>query len=447
MTEHFVPAFPKRAPRLAPAWQSLFNEHSRNSVAGWSDLAFTEWNTRRNVLGTIVHIPRHPDAIERVLLTNAANYEKPRLVKRVVAPLIGRGLVSSDGELWRTQRKMVAPSFAPGSVNKLIGLIAQAAERSVVNWPESGPIDITKTATATTMAIIADALFSGDPRLTTPEAGQNIEAALIAAGQVRLRAILGLTWLRLDRTSREGERGRRFLRNTLTAIVRERGPEGGDDFLGGMIRNLHTRFPAGEAELLAVDNAATFYVAGHETTANALAWSAYLMAGDQSVQDRARAEAVEALQGDPESLPDRVPWLRQILDEAMRLYPPAPRFEREAMGDDTLHGVEIRKGNLISIWPWLIHRHRKLWDDADAFDPGRFDPGREAERHRFQYLPFGGGPRICVGARFATVEALVILAHWLASRKFALIEGFEVDPLGSVTLRPRGGLMLKVTPL
>lgn len=444
MTARFVPVFPSRPATIAPAWAGLFNEHSRNSVAGWSELAFTEWHTRRNILGTVVHIPRHPQAIERVLLTNAGNYEKPRMVKRVVAPLIGRGLVSSDGELWRTQRKIVAPSFAPGSVQKLIGLIAAAAERSVAGWPDTGRIDIAATATATTMRIIAEALFSGDRRLMTPEAGRHIEAALIAAGRVRLAAVLGVPGIKLGRAAWAGERGRRFLRETLTAIVRERGAQGGDDFLGGMIRNLHERFAAPEATALAIDNAATFYVAGHETTANALAWSIYVMAGDATVQDRARAEAIAALQGDAESLPERLPYLRQVLDEAMRLYPPAPRFEREAMADDELHGVAIRKGDLVSVWPWLLHRHRKLWDDADAFDPDRFAPGREAERHRFQYIPFGAGPRVCVGARFATVEALVILAHWLAARRFTLVEGFVVDPLGSVTLRPRGGMLVAV---
>lgn len=233
----------------------------------------------------------------------------------------------------------------------------------------------------------------------------------------------------------------------LTAIVRERGPEGGGDFLGGMIRDLHQRFPPAEATALAIDNAATFFVAGHETTANALTWSIYLMAGDPRVQDRARAEALAALGGDPETLPDRLPYLRQVLDEALRLYPPAPRFEREAVADDELHGVAVRKGDIVSIWPWLLHRHQKLWDDPDGFDPDRFAPDRASERHRFQYIPFGGGPRVCVGARFATVEALVILAHWLAARRFALVEGFDVDPLGSVTLRPRGGLQVEISPV
>lgn len=445
----FYPVRPPRAPRPGPgpAWLGLLRPGSGNVIAGWTQLAFTEWHTRRNLLGTVIHFPRHPDAIERVLLANAANYEKPRIVKRIVAPLIGRGLVSSDGTLWRSQRKMVAPSFAPGAVAKLTATMADAAGRSAADWPERGTIDIAASATATTMAIIAEALFSRDPRLTAPEAARRIEDALLAAGQVRLFALLGLERIRFGRVAREGERGRRYLRQTLTDIVRERGPEGGEDFLGGMIRALHTQFEGAEATALAIDNAATFYVAGHETTANALAWSVYLMAGDPAVQERARTEAVAALAGDAETLPDRLPYLRQVLEEALRLYPPAPRFDREALAEDELNGVRVNRGDLVSIWPWLIHRHTGLWDDADAFDPDRFAAGREVERHRFQYIPFGGGPRVCVGARFAVVEALVILAHWLAARRFALVEGFTVDPLGSVTLRPRGGLKVSVAPI
>ncbi|MES2441771.1 MAG: cytochrome P450 [Pseudomonadota bacterium] len=443
MTARFVPVHPPRPAVPTQGWRNLFGANARNLVAGWSELAFDEWHTRRSLLGTVIHFVRHPDMIEHVLLSNAGNYVKPRLVKRITAPMIGKGLLTADGDLWRTQRRIVAPSFAPGAVARLTGLIAAAAERSTAGWPATGRIDIAATATATTMRIIADALFSGDSRLTTPEASRHIEAALLAVGQVRIAALLGFPGIKLSPTAWRGDAGRRYLRGTLTAIVRERGPEGGEDFLGGMIRDLHGRFPAGEAVALAIDNAATFYLAGHETTSNALAWTMYLLATAPAVQDRACAEAVAALAGDAESLPERLPYLRQVLDEAMRLYPPAPRFDREALADDDLgDGITVRKGELVSIWPWLVHRHRKLWDDPDGFDPGRFAAGKESGRHRFQYIPFGGGARVCVGARFAVVEALVILAHWLAARRFTLAEDFVVDPLGSVTLRPRGGIMV-----
>ncbi|RHW18367.1 cytochrome P450 [Sphingomonas gilva] len=443
----FVPAHPPRPETFGPWWSGFFGERARNSVAGWSKLAFEQWHVRRRMMRLVIHFPRHPDAVERVLLTNAANYQKPRIIKKLLMPMLGRGLLTADGELWRSQRKVVAPSFAPGAVARLAGTMAGAAERQMADWPTSGRIDIAHAATETTMRIIADALFSDDARLTTAEASRHITAALEAAGAARLSALFGLNPLPITRSVRVGQRGRRYLRETLTSIVRERGPEGGDDFLGGMIRDLNARFPPAEATMLAIDNAATFYLAGHETTANALAWAIYLLAGDQRAQDRARNEALAAVAGDPATLADRLPYLRQVLDETLRLYPPAPRFDREAVAADMLHGEPVGPGDLVSIWPWLIHRHRQLWDDADAFDPERFAPGREAARHRFQYIPFGAGPRTCVGARFAIVEALVILTHWLSARRFALVEGHTVELHGSVTLRPKGGLPVMVSAI
>ena len=134
-----------------------------------------------------------------------------------------------------------------------------------------------------------------------------------------------------------------------------------------------------------------------------------------------------------------------MLDESLRLYPPAPRFDRQAVAADRLGGQDILPGDIVSVWPWLLHRHKALWDDPDVFDPERFlDGGRP--RHRFQYLPFGGGPRVCVGARFATAEALTILAHWLAAWRFAPVRGREVRVHGLVTLRPAGGLPLVLSP-
>jgi cytochrome P450 len=446
----FTPVHPSRPPHYRGVWRSLIGEHAHNGVAGWSELAFTEWYVRRNVLGTIVHIPRRPDMVERVLLGNAANYVRPRMIKRIFRPFIGEGLFTAEGEKWRTQRKLVAASFAPAAVTRLTGLMAESAKRAVAVWPERGTIDIHRIATATTLGVIADGLFSGDPRLTTEAAMRHIEAALIAVGRIRIMALLGFPELRIGRVARAGKRGRIYLRGTIETLVRERGRDGGPqgDFMSSVIRDLHERFPAEEAEALAVDNAATFYVAGHETTSNALAWSVYLLASVPEVQERARTEAVAALaSGDLATLPERLPYLKQVLDEALRLYPPAARVEREAAADDDLCGIPVGKGDSVSVWPWVIHRHKQLWEDPDAFDPDRFAPGNETKRHRFQYIPFGGGPRVCVGARFATVEALVILAHWLAARRFRMKDGFVPIPVATVTLRPQGGMWVDVSPI
>jgi cytochrome P450 len=445
----FTPVQPPRTRDWVPTWRGLFGERLRNSVYGWPEPAFEVFYRKRELMGFTIHIATQPDAVQRVLLDNKENYLRPRIAQRILSPLIGNGLLSSEGEDWRKQRKIVAPTFAPGAVGKMAKAIDAVAQKQAAAWLKGSiRTDMARAATDATMQVIADTLFSSDTRLTTREAGQHIDNLVVAGGQARVSTMLGLQDFDISPTMLRARKGREYLRQTLTMLVRERGPSGGrDDFFGGLIRALHAQFPAEEAETLAVDNAITFYVAGHETTSNALAWTMYLLAAQPALQEEARVEAVAALKGDVATLADRVPLLRQILDEAMRLYPPAPRFDREAQADDWLGDARVRRGDLVSIWPWVIHRHRKLWDNPDAFDHTRFAPEAKAKQHRFQYLPFGGGPRVCVGARFAVVEALIILAHWLAARRFSLPADFTPYPMGSVTLRPKGGMWLTMESL
>ena len=445
----FVPVQPPRTTDWMPSWRGLFGERLRNTVYGWPEPAFDEFYRKRRVLGYTVHIVTDPDMVGRVLLDNKENYLRPRIAQRILSPLIGNGLLSSEGEDWRKQRRIVAPTFAPGAVANMAGAIADVVKRQAAGWLRGSiRTDMAHAATDATRQIVADTLFSSDPRLTTRTAGEHIGNLVMASGQARISTILGLQNFDPSRVMTRARRGRIYLRHTLTALVRERGPSGGaDDFFGGLIRALYAQFPPAEAEALAVDNAITFYVAGHETTANALAWTIYLLAAQPALQQEARAEAISALDGDITTLADRLPLLRQILDEAMRLYPPAPRFDREAQAADRLGDAAIAPGDLISLWPWVIHRHRKLWKNPDTFDHTRFAPDAKAKLHRFQYLPFGGGPRVCVGARFAVTEALIILAHWLAARRFSLPADFTPYPMGTVTLRPKGGMWLVMEPV
>lgn len=445
----FVPVQPPRTRDWAPTWRGFFGERLRNAIYGWPEPAFDLPIRTRKVLGFTVHILSDPDAVERVLLTNKANYERPGIARRILSPLIGNGLLSAEGEDWRKQRKIVAPTFAPGAVATMAPLMDAAALREVETWPRhNARIDFVGPATRTATAIIADALFGSDARLTNPAAARHIETLMLASGQARVMTMLGLQELDPSPNMRRARRSRAWLRTTLTDLVCERGPEGGgDDFFGGLIRSLHAQFPPTVAAELAVDNAITFYVAGHETTANALAWTAYCLAAQPELQELARDEALAALKLPPAERVAALSLLQQVLEESLRLYPPAPRFDREALGEDELAGVRIARGDMVSIWPWVIHRHRKLWRDPDSFDHTRFAPEAKARLHRFQYLPFGGGPRVCVGMRFATVEVLLILARWLESRRLALPAGWKPDPLGAVTLRPRGGMILRADML
>ena len=425
------------------AWRGFFGERARTAVYGWSELAFNAWHIKRNVLGHTVHVVLKPEWIEQVLLDNAANYEKPRLVKRILAPTIGRGLLSSDADLWRAQRKIVAASFTPPAVDALVPVFARVGQSMAAAW-QPGHRDMAVEATTATMTVISEALFSGDQRLTTRDAMDHITAAMEGVSEARLQVLLGLPLVPIGPKGRRGHRGMRFLRGTLGEIVRERlSPGAPDDFVTGVIRALMERFPEEEALELAVDNAATFYLAGHETTANTTTWALYLLSEQPELQDQAAADAKAALaSGAGAELPERLPLLKSILEESLRLYPPVPRFDREAIVPDMIGEHEVKPGDLVSIWPWIVHRHKRLWDDPDAFDAERFSPERRKALHRFQYIPFGAGPRTCVGARFAMAEALTILACWLANWRFRPVPGREVRVSGMVTLRPKGGLPL-----
>jgi len=445
----FYPAQPRRVAAWPSVWRGFFGERLRNTIYGWPEPAFDLPVRTRRVLGFTVHIVSQPDAVERVMLSNKSNYARPGISRRILSPLIGNGLLSAEGEDWRKQRRIVAPTFAPAAVAALAPLMDAAAMRELASWPDRVVrLDLAAAATRTTMTIIAEALFGGDRRLLDPAAARHIGTILAAAGQARFMTMLGLQDIDPSPAMRRARTSRDWLRATLTDLVRERGPDGGaDDFFGGLIRALGGQFGAEQAAALAVDNAITFYVAGHETTANALAWTLYCLAAQPALQERCRDEAAAAASLAADARAAALPLLHQVLEESLRLYPPAPRLDREALAPDDLAGVRIARGDLVSIWPWLIHRHRALWTEPDRFDHTRFAPEARARLHRFQYLPFGGGPRVCVGARFATVEALLILARWLQARRFAVSDGWRPDPVGSVTLRPRGGMLLLVEPL
>jgi cytochrome P450 len=445
----FIPIQPPRSADWMPTWRGFFGERLRNTVYGIAEPAFDTSIRTRKILGITVHILMDPAAVERVLLGNKANYLRPRIAQRLLSPLVGNGLLSAEGEDWRTQRRIVAPTFAPAAVANMAETMVRCTTANIAKWPKGhARIDMAAEATDATMAIIANSLFAGDPRLVDPQAARYIGQMLAAAGQARFMTLLGLQNWDPSPVMRRARKSRDWLRQTLTEVVRDRGPDGGgDDFFGGLIRALGEHYPPDQAAVLAADNAITFYVAGHETTANALAWAMYCLAAQPELQEEARIEAISAMAYPAAERFEHLGLLKQIFEETMRLYPPAPRFDREAEAPDVLCDTAIAKGDLVSIWPWIIHRHRALWDDPDRFDHRRFAPERRASQHRFQYLPFGGGPRVCVGARFATMEALLIMAQWLSERRFALPPGFKPDPVGSVTLRPRGGMPLLASPV
>jgi cytochrome P450 len=433
-------------------WRRLTGELATNWVAGWPQAAFRERYMFARVLTVRNHIINDPDAVGHVLLDSAGNYEKPALIKRILAPAVGWNLLVADGEVWREQRRLMAPVFTPAAVESFTSTFVEVAREQADRWAAEAPnrVDVAEAATHATFQVMSRSLFSGDPALTSGGASAHITATLASAGKYSIAKLVGMPWLDRSPIRRQGLKGAAFLNARLTDFIRRRqaAPSPPQDFMTRLLDAFGESHPPEKAAELALGNAVLFFVAGHETTANALTWALYLLGGDPDAQERAAAEAAAAIGagGTPMQVVGRLTYLRMVLDETMRLYPPATRMDRSPLTDDVLCGRSVKKGDMVTIWPWLLHRHQTLWDEPDLFNPENFAPEARAKQHRFQYIPFGGGPRTCIGASFAIYEALLILAEWLSRYRFNLDPDHEVVPTAAVTLRAKGGMPMFLEP-
>jgi cytochrome P450 len=423
----------------------------RNPIETWTEAHFEHFLlTGRTILGNTAVVSA-PSAIRRILVENVDNYRKDGLQRRILAPGLGDGLLTAQGEHWRTQRRAAAPLFSGKSVLSLAAPMAAAADALVARWSahrDGAVIDVQKSMAWVTLetlqrTIIADGL--GSP----PD---EFMAALTdyfnAIGSLDPFDLLDMPpWLpRLSRMRSQKSFG--FFDKAVDRILARRRARLAED-PASVPRDLLTLFleaqnaPDGrglsEAEVRA--NIVTFIGAGHETTANALSWTLYLLSRSQDWQERLAREAARAgSDTDAQALTET----RAVIEEAMRLYPPVASLSREAVGPDDLLGKRIRKGTLIMIVPWILHRHRLIWKDPELFDPRRFLPGEREKIDRFAYLPFGAGPRVCIGASFALQEAVIVLSHILRTFRLLPVPHHTARPLQRITLRPEGGMPLIV---
>ena len=393
------------------------------------------------------HMVMDPGAIRRILLEELDNYPKSQVTKNLLRPAIGESLFIAEGAHWRWQRRAAAPVFSHRNVMNLAPVMTAAAERCAARVAAAGPraVDMAAEMVRTTFDVIADVTFSGDGTFDAEGVHRGIDAYIAEAGRISLFDILGLPdWVPRPGRLMAGDSVAEMKRVADTAVEarRARGHAGVPDLLDLLLdgEDPETKRRMSTPELR--DNLLTFIVAGHETTALALGWSLYLCAFDQAVQERARAEARSVLGDRAATGADvaRLPYIRQIIDEALRLYPPAGMVSRTAMAPDTLCGREIRPGDTVIIPIYALHRHHMLWEAPDTFRPDRFADRKAVPR--YAYLPFGDGPRICIGASFALQEAVIILATLLARFRFTPVPGRDPDPVMIITLRPQGGVWL-----
>lgn len=398
------------------------------------------------------HMVMDPGAIRRMLLEEIDNYPKSIVTKNLLRPAIGESLFIAEGAHWRWQRRTAAPVFSHRNVMNLAPIMSAAAERSAARVAAAGPraVDMAAEMVRTTFDVIADVTFSGDGMFDVNAVHRGIDAYIAEAGKISLFDILGFPdWVPRPGRVMSGSTVAEMKRVAGEAVEarRKRGSEGVPDLLDLLLEgeDPETKRRMSTPELR--DNLLTFIVAGHETTALTLGWSLYLCAYDQAVQDRARAEAQSVLGGRAATGEDvaRLPYIRQIIDEALRLYPPAGIISRTAQVADTLCGREIRPRDTVIIPIYALHRNHLLWPEPNRFDPDRFADRKTIER--YAYLPFGDGPRICIGASFALQEAVIILATLLSRFRFTPVPGRDPDPVMILTLRPQGGVWLMAEPM
>ena len=410
--EHTAPAaaVPAMPPRFR-GWLPLvpyIRRARENLIAIWPEEAYEQDFIARRFLFRSIFIANNPDAAQHVLQTNADNYVKSMITRRLLGPGLGQGLLLSEGTLWRRQRRIVTPAFRHERVRALDSVMTAASRDMLARWDELADgteLDMAREMMRFTLDIVCRTMFSSDIEAEAEEIGACVSRYQDTVGRISIPDLLGLPgWLpRLGaRQARDAIRREDAILRDLIGRRRARGAAG-DDLLAMLLEARDEETGEGMSENQLLDEVATIMNAGHETTANALVWTWYLLAGHPAVEARLHDELTEALAdriATADDLP-ALPYTRMVIEESMRLYPPAHTISREALADDEICGHHIPAGSTVMVLPWLLHRHKALWADPDAFDPGRFAPERADERPRYAYIPFGGGPRICLGASFA----------------------------------------------
>jgi unspecific monooxygenase len=440
-----IPPHPPVATRLRSQAEAFFVLR-RNPLELWGALAYEEDIIDGRFLGRAQMMLNAPDAIRHVLVTNAANYRRNLATHRVLAPILGEGLFLAEGEAWRHQRRTIAPALAPRTMPILAAHVIEAtkAKLSALHARTHRPVELLPHLQSLALTIAGQSMFSLEMADFGPELRRLITGYGLEFAQPTLFDLM------LPRGWRSpADRGRAAFRERWTAfldrLIEARlalpsvaaRPRDLFDLLAGA-RDPETGAGFTQAQLR--DEVSTMILAGHETTAVTLFWCLYLAARYPDAQAAIAAEAQSA-PDDPAALPRT----RAHVDEALRLYPPAFLIVREAIGADEIAGRPIAPGTVITISPWVLHRHRRRWHHPDSFDPARFLPGAPPP-DRFAYMPFGAGPRICVGASFALTEAVLVLAGLLREFRVDLVGGGSVLPRGIVTTQPDRPVRFVLTP-
>jgi cytochrome P450 len=392
-----------------------------------------------------------PELVKTVLLDRREVFPKTAVLRRVLGPLLGNGILLSEGDEWRWQRQTVAPLFRHSDILDYVPAMAAAAERQIEVWRAAGP-NVThmvdRDMSRTTYEIISRTMLAGGGDVIGAAMGEDRDGYLGGLPWLIAYAVLGIPdWMPRPRKTVMRRRESR-LRSAVREVVQHRRAGAADesDLLGRLLaaRRPDTNEQMSDEEV--VDTLLTFLVAGHDTTAKALTWALYLLSRSPEWEEQVIAEVRNVAPAAIEATHlERLPTILQVVKEALRLYPPAPEITRIASTDTELGGIRLRGGTIIDIPIYAVHRHRSYWRNADMFDPSRFTPQEEEARSRYHFMPFGAGPRVCIGGSFALVEAAVLLALFIREFRFRCEPGYEPEPVARITLGPRDGMPMMVS--
>jgi cytochrome P450 len=445
-----TPPAPAVVRPVRPPWSDFLN---LRRLFGTDVLAGMTYIHRR--YGPIVRtrLPLHlyfvadPGCIEEILVKKAESFHKDR-TSRLLSRVLGRGLLVNEGESWRRQRRLIQPAFHQRQLESYADLMVRAIARASDGWRAGEVRNVHEEMMAVTMTIVAEALFGTDLSAKAAEMGRTISELM-----EQFSRMLGISgryqppaWVPTPANRRLSASARKVDTVILGVIeARRRSGATTDDLLSLLIR---ARDEDGGAmtDAQVRDEAMTLFLAGHETTALALTYALYLLAHNPPQQERLADELARVLQGKLPTLADleRLPFTEAVLLESMRLYPPAWGVGRQAMSEVEIGGWRYPKGTEFVISPWVVHRDGRGFEDPEVFRPERWENDLARRLPRFAYFPFGGGPRVCIGNRFAMMEAKLVLAVAAQRFRFAPTAETSLSLLPSATLRPRNGVRLRL---
>jgi cytochrome P450 len=400
----------------------------------------------------VAHLIRHPLDVEHVLVSNARNYVKQTRGYEKLRLVLGEGLVTSDGEFWKRQRRIAQPAFHRERIARLAPVMTAAAEEMLAQWePRVGtgqPLDVAEEMSRLTLKIIGQTMLSNDVSTEASEIGPAVTVALAHAIR-RTTNVLSLPEVFPTPNNLLFRRSLDTLDRVCLGMIAERRKDGQDrgDLLSMLMAARDEETGEGMTDRQLRDEVMTIFLAGHETTANALSWTFYLLSLHPEIEARLREELDQVLGGRPPRMEDlpKLPYVDQVLKEAMRLYPPVWMIARRSIDEDVLGGFKIPAGTFVFMSPYLTHRHPEYWPNPEGFDPSRFAPGKLERLPRCAYFPFSKGPRMCIGDQFALLEGRLVLATVLQRVRLSLVPGYVANPLPTVTLRLKDGLRMTLT--